>query len=166
MPSWASAVAAAFSAFVALMTWKNNSKQRNFVETNSEEERRRSDLELARSLHSELTVGIADARDQLGSAVRSSESAFDQSDPELRHAYFRMLWCFERLWAGWQIMGDDGRVFLKGLAVWHVDQWVRDLPSQRGRLRISDDRDSRKGLDSLAAAFELAPPEWVSSSGS
>ncbi|TVT60128.1 hypothetical protein FNH05_04975 [Amycolatopsis rhizosphaerae] len=107
-----------------------------------------------------MTKDIADARDRLGSLVRNNESAFGGSDPAVRHDYFRLLWCFERIWSGWQVMGDDGRKFLSHLIDWHVDEWSFALPEARRRLGMINDDDSRKGIDKLVDAMKKDPISW------
>jgi hypothetical protein len=72
-------------------------------------QRRRLWLDLARSLHHELTTGeVAEARDPLGTLVYADDSS--KVDPEVgRTAYFTVLWCFERIWAGREAIIRDYR---------------------------------------------------------
>lgn len=54
---------------------------------------------------------------------------------ELRHHYFVLLWCFERIWHGYQVVSRDrvlglgaGKEFASMLG-WHVRNWSEDLPA-------------------------------------
>ncbi|MEU7552980.1 hypothetical protein AB0B01_11625 [Streptomyces sp. NPDC044571] len=96
-------------------------------------QRRRTSLELARSLHADLTSGhVQAARDVLGTLVRYREQGSDLV--AARSAYFTLLWCFERIWAGREvIVRDEGEKspscrFLDEMIHWHVRNWARDLP--------------------------------------
>jgi hypothetical protein len=80
-------------------------------------QRRRTNMELARSLHFDLTSGeVAKARESLGTMTRDRK-VMASAHPEKRKArfasartdYFTLLWCFERIWAGREtIIADEG----------------------------------------------------------
>jgi hypothetical protein len=107
-------------------------------------QRRRTNMELARSLHSDLTSGeVANARDTLGTIVydRQLMLSGDKVSRKDRYArartdYFTLLWCFERIWAGRMTIIADDRAGVNGMACqyldllikWHVATWYKDLP--------------------------------------
>ncbi|WP_405779865.1 hypothetical protein [Streptomyces sp. NBC_00859] len=114
-------------------------------------QRRRANMEIARALHVDLTSGVvAEARRPLGElafALRSDWEAGGDAAPgqvlrrngvdaaELRHHYFVLLWCFERIWHGYQVVSRDrvlglgaGKEFASMLG-WHVRNWSEDLPA-------------------------------------
>jgi hypothetical protein len=102
-------------------------------------------MELARSLHSDLTSGeVAKARDTLGTIVydRQVMVSGDKDSRRARYTqartdYFTLLWCFERIWAGRKtIIADDhaltsgvARQYLDQIIKWHVFTWAKDLPT-------------------------------------
>ena len=72
-------------------------------------QRRRLWLDLARSLHHELTTGeVAEARNPLGTLVYADDSSTVKPETA-RSAYFTVLWCFERIWAGREAIIRDYR---------------------------------------------------------
>ncbi|MFD6821468.1 hypothetical protein ACFWC5_13975 [Streptomyces sp. NPDC060085] len=135
-------------------------------------------MEIARALHVDLTSGVvADARRPLGElafALRNGQQAEGAQDwgqvlrrrgieaEELRHHYFVLLWCFERVWHGYRVISSDrliglgvGNEFAKMLG-WHVRNWSVDLPAIKKALEaevgeIHDD-DSAHALASLGDA--------------
>jgi hypothetical protein len=142
-------------------------------------QRRRTNMELARSLHFDLTSGeVAQARESLGTLTRDSRSLrFD--DPEQRMAwlvdartdYFTLLWCFERIWAGRvTLIADEGhrgagraRGYLEDLIRWHVRNWAMDLPVIKQVLADElnssmQDQDSSKAFGRLSEVL-LKPEE-------
>jgi len=138
---------------------------------------RQADHELARSLHSDLTSGeVARSRNLLAS-FRHGDTAYG---PEVREAYFTLLWCFERALEARRAMtrrhfGLVGRrsaavrYFDKALE-WHVGEWAEALPeirsrlseqlaSRGGQLRDGDSRRSFSALVRDLRAAGLALPE-------
>lgn len=141
-------------------------------------QRRRANMEIARALHVDLTSGVvAEARRPLGElafAVRSDWEAEDDANPEqvlirsgvdaaeLRHHYFVLLWCFERIWHGYQVINRD-RVLGLGadkefasMLGWHVRNWSEDLPAIKQALETKvgkiHDGDSARALAELGDA--------------
>lgn len=95
-------------------------------------------FELARSLHEDLTTGaVQEARDTLGSVVHSGEPLDRETLPDCMDAYFRLLWSFERVWAGREVIrkadprGADRQTsplgFLDNLVGWHVTEWATNI---------------------------------------
>lgn len=124
-------------------------------------ENRRADLEVARSLHLDLTSGeVAGARRLLGTlryGDSSERGRIDTSDALT--AYFTLLWCFERVAAGrrsllrGQLLGRRGRAvtFLDEAIDWHLIEWREGLPTAKSRLNerlgsAVDDDQSREAL--------------------
>lgn len=120
-------------------------------------------FELARSLHQDLTTGeVEAARDQVGAVVHGSHVMNSETLPELRTAYFRILWCFERIYAGrarigssW-FVGRPARKFLDKLIRWHVQEWrdnfeVRGFREQLNQALQSCDMGELQDADSYAA---------------
>ena len=142
-------------------------------------QRRRTNMELARSLHFDLTSGeVAKARESLGTLTRDRR-ALRFTDPEQRKAwlvgartdYFTLLWCFERIWAGRvTLIADEGqrtagpaRRYLDDLIRWHVRNWALDLPVIKQVLTDElnspvQDHDSSKAFGRLSEAL-LNPEE-------
>lgn len=128
-------------------------------------------MELARSLHFDLTSGeVALARESLGTLTRDLKAIAPEC-PAKRNAwfvaartdYFTLLWCFERIWAGRvTIMADEGRLHtgpaqrhLDGLIGWHVRNWALDLPEIKQVLQDELgspvlDQDSSKAFGKLS----------------
>ncbi|MGW6648871.1 hypothetical protein AMK23_19595 [Streptomyces sp. CB02130] len=135
-------------------------------------------MEIARALHIDLTSGVvADARRPLGElafALRSGRESEEARDPgqvlrqcgieaeELRHHYFALLWCFERVWHGYRVISSDRLVGLgvgnefAGMLGWPVRNWSADLPAIKQALETEvgkiHDRDSARALASLGDA--------------
>ncbi|SDP62095.1 hypothetical protein SAMN04487981_12933 [Streptomyces sp. cf386] len=104
-------------------------------------QRRHGDFDLARLLHADLTGGeVAKARDVLGALVHTPGSIRDDVFPEVRTAYFTLLWCFERLYAGRRAIQDGGTAsrrplrFLDRLISSQLAYWAVNLPRVRGEL--------------------------------
>jgi len=106
-------------------------------------QQRRTNMELARSLHHDLTSGeVAKARESLGTITRDTTVApSDRAERRTwyvraRTDYFTLLWCFERIWAGRKAIIADYRTgaasrpcrYLDNLIGWHVRNWAFDLP--------------------------------------
>lgn len=137
-------------------------------------QRRRTNMELARSLHFDLTSGeVAMARESLGTLTRDLK-VIASGDSAKRNAwfvaartdYFTLLWCFERIWAGRvTIMADEGRRhtgparrYLDGLIGWHVRSWALDLPEIKEVLEDELDspvldQDSSRAFGKLSGAL-------------
>ncbi|MBT2488925.1 hypothetical protein J7E96_10390 [Streptomyces sp. ISL-96] len=143
-------------------------------------QRRRANMEIARALHIDLTSGVvADARKPLGElafAVRSEweadrvspdlEKALRESSAEaadLRHHYFILLWCFERVWNGYKVIWADRRVVgvrpsreFADMLGWHVRNWSQDLPAIKMALETQlgeiHDGDSARAFAALGDA--------------
>ncbi|ALL79945.1 hypothetical protein AD006_32495 (plasmid) [Pseudonocardia sp. EC080610-09] len=126
-----SAVAALFSAYVAVRAYRisrDASQQHLF--------------ELARSLHEDLTTGaVQEARGTLGFVVHSGARLDRTTLPDCMDAYFRLLWSFERVWAGREVIRKAGARgadkqpsplgFLDDLVGWHVTEWARNIGQRR-----------------------------------
>ncbi|MFF1416769.1 hypothetical protein [Streptomyces sp. NPDC058280] len=135
-------------------------------------------MEIARALHVDLTSGVvAEARRPLGElafALRSDWEAEGDTNPgrvvrrsgvqaaELRHHYFVLLWCFERIWHGYRVITRDsvlglgaGKEFASMLG-WHVRNWSQDLPAIKQALETElgkiHDGDSAQALAELGDA--------------
>jgi hypothetical protein len=140
-------------------------------------QRRRTNMELARSLHSDLTSGeVARARDTLGTIVYDREvMAPGDIAPrkarfvEVRTDYFTLLWCFERIWAGRETITADDRAGASGVACryldqiirWHVLSWAKDLPLVRHVLKLElssalEDEESWAAFGNLCNALLTA----------
>jgi hypothetical protein len=139
-------------------------------------QRRRTNMELARSLHHDLTSGeVAKARETLGSITRD-QSVAPREDLERRRAwfvgartdYFTLLWCFERIWAGRETIIDDDRRgvrsrpcrYLDQLVGWHVRNWAFDLPEIKRVLinelsEMPEQKDGVRDEDSSRAFGKL-----------
>jgi hypothetical protein len=128
-------------------------------------QRRQGDFALARELHNDLVTGdVAKARDLLGTVVHDPDRVEDGELPRVRDAYFTLLWCFERIYAGRVAIADGWYWrnrpldFIDCLAGWHVDYWVTNLDVAKNWLEerlgteIKDGR-SRSGLLALHAAI-------------
>ncbi|MFD7283902.1 hypothetical protein ACFV80_44680 [Streptomyces sp. NPDC059862] len=101
-------------------------------------QRQHGDFDLARLLHADLTGGeVAKTRDVLGTLVHSPGSIRDDVLPEVRTAYFTLLWCFERLYAGRRAIQDGGTAncrplrFLDRLTSSQLAYWAVNLPAYR-----------------------------------
>ena len=103
--------------------------------------------ELARSLHQDLTTGAVQvARDHLGSIAHGNLSVDDDLDGAVA-AYFRLLWCFERIEAGrrlmvWYRAGPGVRKYLDSLVRWHVQEWARNF----GESKVHDNAVNKSGV--------------------
>jgi len=109
-------------------------------------QRRHGDFDLARLLHADLTSGeVAKARDLLGTLLHSPNSVAADDLPHVRTAYFTVLWCFERLYAGRRAIEDGGTAsrrplrFLDLLISGQLTYWSANLP------RIRDELQQRLG---------------------
>ncbi|WP_210594300.1 hypothetical protein [Streptomyces sp. GESEQ-35] len=103
---------------------------------------RHGDFDLARLLHADLTSGeVAKARDLLGTLLHSPNSMCDDDLPDVRTAYFTLLWCFERLYAGRRAIQDGGMAsrrplrFLDRLISGQLTYWSLNLPRVRDELQ-------------------------------
>jgi hypothetical protein len=129
-------------------------------------QRRREDFALARELHNDLVAGkVAQARDLLGTLLHDPEGIDDGDLPRLRDAYFTVLWCFERIYAGRSVIADGWYWrnrpldFLDRLIGWHVAYWatnadVAKLLLQERLGNEVQDEHSRYGLKGLHAALQ------------
>jgi hypothetical protein len=98
--------------------------------------------EHAQSLHRDLTTGeVEEARRVLGGIVHSGAEITGVSLDNTLSSYFKLLWCFERVYVGrrriggaWMV-GRGLRKFLDELILWHVDEWDTNLRpvDERGR---------------------------------
>ncbi|MGJ5806343.1 hypothetical protein ACSCB1_45760 [Streptomyces europaeiscabiei] len=125
-------------------------------------QRRVEDFKLARDLHSDLTTGdVARAREDLGTLVYDGNRIPDDDLPSVRNSYFRLLWCFERIYAGRRtiaegrlLFGNRPLKFLDRLVGWQVQYWFENLDDARRALEarlgvpVSDGK-SRLALDAL-----------------
>lgn len=112
-------------------------------------QRVRTDLELARSLHADLTSGdVAAAR-----VVLSRHDTAENAD--LRAAYFTLLWCFERIHVGRSTIGRTTKAvrFLDESIAWHVREWLAAFPAIEERLGPRD--TSRAAFDALVDELSL-----------
>lgn len=129
---------------------------------------RAGDFELARSLHQDLTSGeVARARDTLTRYRRGGEYSSD-----VVHAYFTLIWCFERIWRGRESIvrraqnsaSHPAVDFLDDCIDWHVLEWHRDFPEIRMKIRAEpsvsdlDDQDSVGPFAALAEAVASSRP--------
>lgn len=112
---------------------------------------RRQLFELARSLHQDLTTGdVQTARNILGTVRRNKNARV--ALPEVVDAYFRLLWCFERINAGRDIMKPGlgarlvfrvingaerhtPRAYLDELIRWHIKEWHEAFSTQKSHSR-------------------------------
>ncbi len=126
-------------------------------------QRRHGDFDLARLLHADLTSGeVARARDLLGALLRSPDTFRDDALPDVRTAYFTVLWSFERLYAGRRAIEDGGTAsrrplkFLDRLIRWPLAYWSENLPRVREvleqRLGTVEDDQSIEALVELERA--------------
>lgn len=125
-------------------------------------------FELARSLHQDLTTGsVEEARDQVGAVVHGSKVLNADTLPNVRTAYFRILWCFERINAGrarignsW-IVGSPALEFLDRMIFWHIQEWYENF-EEKGFRKQLDQALQRNGMgalkdaDSYKAFYEVA----------
>lgn len=102
---------------------------------------RAADFELARSLHQDLTTGeVARARDALTRYRLTGQCA---STDEVVHAYFTLLWCFERILRGREsisrrtprIGAQPALDYLDACMDWHLRQWEHDFPEVQRRIK-------------------------------
>lgn len=130
-------------------------------------QRRQADFELARSLHQDLTSGdVAHARDLLATLHYPGSRVLD--DPAgaeaIRSAYFTVLWSFERVHAGRQVLANApaARTFLDDLIRWHVAEWWQRLDDVKAILVAHfaglDDTESRRSLDQLVNLLTIGKP--------
>lgn len=136
MTNWLSLGIACLSALIAVSTATTNHRRQLF--------------ELARSLHQDLTTGaVQEARNRLGHVAHGSRDLNDDDLDEVLDAYFRLLWCFERINVGRNLMrkyswlGRSPRVYLDQLVAWHVREWMGNFGNG------SDDNKVRARLDML-----------------
>jgi hypothetical protein len=107
-------------------------------------QRRSAHFELARALHSDLTSGeVAAARSILRVLVLGTPDAAARVNlDDARDAYFRLLWCFERIYAGRLVLvgGSARRTpprkgspahFLDDAIGWHVVYWDQNLDTAK-----------------------------------
>jgi hypothetical protein len=135
-------------------------------------------FELARQLHQDLTTGaVQDARNRLGHVAHGSRALTKDHLESGLDAYFRLLWCFERINAGrnvmcrYRVLGRGPRRFLDELISWHVKEWATNfgdtsaedgvgIRSRLNRALASSgglrDSDSWQGFKNLAC--ELGMP--------
>ena len=124
-------------------------------------QRRQEDFGLARELHSDLTTGeVARAREDLGTLVHDGSRIKDEDLPRVRTAYFTLLWCFERIYAGRCAIADRRFMrnrpleFLDRMIRWQVGYWAENMDEARSELgrrlgvQISDE-SSREALAAL-----------------
>lgn len=146
-------------------------------------ESRRSDFEVARTLHLDLTSGdVALAREQLGTLRYGTDAAVAALDPRSAlTAYFTLLWCFERIHHGRQGLVQRKLLrfrrstavrFLDRALAWHLREWSDGLGLARRRLELLtgwaiDDAESRSGLAALleGSGLRLTEPPTVPASG-
>ncbi|MEV6105687.1 hypothetical protein AB0M28_13365 [Streptomyces sp. NPDC051940] len=126
-------------------------------------QRRHGDFDLARILHADLTSGdVAKARDLLGTLLHSPDSFRDDALPDVRTAYFTVLWSFERLYAGRRAIEDGGAAsrrplkFLDRLISRPLAHWSENLPRVRAvlvqRLGPVEDDQAMQALVDLKRA--------------
>ncbi|MGW0423284.1 hypothetical protein [Streptomyces sp. NPDC003015] len=131
-------------------------------------QRRHGDFDLARLLHADLTSGeVAKARDLLGTLLHSPGSFEPCNLPQARTAYFTVLWCFERLYAGRRAIEDGGTAsrrplrFLDLLITEQLTYWSVNLPRVRDELQQQlgtlDDAQSVWAFEELKRTV-LSPP--------
>jgi hypothetical protein len=137
-------------------------------------QRRRTNMELARSLHFDLTSGeVAKARETLGTIVYDREAMIPRNEVsrkarfvEARTDYFTLLWCFERISAGRVTITADDRAgtggpacrYLDRIIGWHLRSWAKDLPVVRQVIELElgvqlDDEDSCAAFGDLCGAL-------------
>ena len=133
-------------------------------------QRRSAHFELARALHSDLTSGeVAHARSILRVLVLGTpEAAARIEASDARDAYFRLLWCFERIYAGRLVLVGRSSSrkapregspawFLDEMTSWHMIYWDKTLKTAKTmiamRLGVTSadipDQASRKPFDEL-----------------
>ncbi|MGW0734529.1 hypothetical protein [Streptomyces sp. NPDC002851] len=160
MADWLSVIVAVVSAVIAALSvvWARRLARGTFTD---------SAFELARSLHHDLTTGdVAKARDLLESFGRGArpQDADGAYAATVRDAYFTLLWCFERVWAGRRSLVADQNhqetraavKFLDEMITWHVAHWADSWPSLRAALTAPDMVPGLSDGDSLAALRNLA----------
>ncbi|MEU2722769.1 hypothetical protein [Streptomyces smyrnaeus] len=126
---------------------------------------RQADFALARSLHADLTSGeVAQAREVLGTLVHDP-GAIDEDDwVKVRQSYFTLLWCFERVYAGWYVLASGGKLsrgplgFLDRMIRWHVEYWEANFPVVKVELgralqQTVKDGNSWKAFEALSSAL-------------
>lgn len=142
------AIAAGISAFWAWWVYRGQSRS--------------ADFELARSLHQDLTSGeVARARDTLTRYRLTGQCA---STAETVHAYFTLLWCFERVLRGRESISRRSRStsthpaldYLDECTDWHLKQWEHDFPEIRQRLKAELGTRTLDNEDTLASFKTLA----------
>jgi len=126
----------------------------------------RSDFEIARTLHLDLTSGeVARARDLLGVLMHGTAAQISRLDKsDARTAYFTLLWCFERILNGRRALVQGKLLrrrsravrFLDEALAWHLDYWAVGVDLIRAPLTAIlgeevDDKDSRLALAALLA---------------
>jgi hypothetical protein len=126
-------------------------------------QRRHGDFDLARVLHADLTSGeVAKARDLLGTLLHAPDTVADDVLPDIRTAYFTVLWCLERLYAGRRTIKDGGAAsrrplkFLDRLISGPLAYWSDNLPRVREvveqRLGPIEDDQSVQAFEELKLA--------------
>jgi hypothetical protein len=115
-------------------------------------QRRHAHFELACLLHRDLTTGeVAEARDKLGTLLHDPVRFTPDDLPEVRTAYFTLLWCFERIYLGRRVM-VAGRVpskrplrLLDDLVTYQVRYWDENLPAIKQAIEtLGDVKDERE----------------------
>jgi hypothetical protein len=160
------AVASVIIALVATgVTWRVYTYQR-----------RQNQLALALALHQDLTTGeVAAARDVIGTLWYADEPTRGPvTNKEVLTAYFTILWCFERIYAGdrtmransWWLSRSNRHTsppldFLHRMIHWHVREWASYIVQIRGLIRARfgrypDDKYSRAGLTKLTLILQAA----------
>ena len=125
---------------------------------------RRTDFEIARTLHLDLTSRqVARARELLGTLRYGSTGEISVLDPkETLTAYFTLLWCFKRFLYGRRALSKGKLLrrrtsavrFLDDALAWHLVEWKVGAGVAKARLTSLlghdvDDDDSRQALTAL-----------------
>ena len=128
-------------------------------------ESRRTDFEVARSLHHDLTSGeVGAARRSTGTITHGTEQQSAAIDAQAALTdYFSILWCFERIYHGRRSL-TEGKLFprRRSRAVLYLDrtlephlrEWRSGVPKVHDELEqrlgtTIQDKDARQGLDGL-----------------
>lgn len=91
-----------------------------------------------------MTTGeIRPAPDLLGGVVYSNKSITTEILAEYREAYFRILWSFGGVYAGYRVIKKAGDVpsleFFRELIGWHIDEWSRNIVGEPAIRKKIDD---------------------------
>lgn len=127
------AVAAAFFAGKTARTGKDSASAAKESAEIALREAERESLLIAADLHRDLTTGeVAEARDVIGSWIYQDSSTAPRSiDATVRHSYYVLLWAFERLSTGVQVLKVSQRKealnILRDSAKWHVLEIAANL---------------------------------------